>query len=433
MAELTGHAIINEISNQLDNMKADDFNNHRKTAFEKLSSSGLPAVKNEEYKFTNITKVLEKQFNLLAPKGNIEDAKQILEQSAIPDLEAFKLVFINGLYSAELSDQEVIDKLEIASLNSVINNNNSSFKDHFGRLTQKSRDAFTQMNTALTQDGAFIHISPNAVIEKPIAIYNISLSESQSLYTNNRNLIIAERSSEATFLEFNLSNDSGDIFNNVTTEIIVEENANISFYTLQNGLETTNHLGNLEVLQHRSSTFSAYTFTLNGSMVRNNLNVAVDGEGCETHMFGLYVLNGKTHVDNHTAVDHIQPNSFSNELYKGILEDKSKGVFNGKVYVRKEAQKTNAFQSNKNILLSDSAVINTKPQLEIWADDVKCSHGCTTGQLDEDALFYLRARGLSKVSARAMLLYAFAIEVLDNVKIEPLKVYLENKLSDRLH
>ena len=252
-------------------------------------------------------------------------------------------------------------------------------------------------------------------------------------YINSRNLISIGKNSQVDFLELFSTKGNNDSFTNIVTEILVDENAHGNYYKIQNKNDNASHIGTTQIHQKRSSVFSTYTFTLNGGTVRNNLNIAVDGEGCESHMYGLYVVNGKTHVDNHTAADHIKPHSMSNELYKGILEDNARGVFNGKVYGEKAAQKTYAFQSNKNICLSDTSTVNTKPQLEIWADDVKCSHGCTTGQLDEDALFYLRARGLSKDSARALLLYAFAIEVIESVKLEPLKNYLEQIISDRLH
>ncbi|HEY0741827.1 MAG TPA: SufD family Fe-S cluster assembly protein, partial [Chryseosolibacter sp.] len=188
-----------------------------------------------------------------------------------------------------------------------------------------------------------------------------------------------------------------------------------------------------QIYQKNSSRVNTYTFTLNGKFYRNNLNLILDGEGIESHMYGLYLLNGDTLADNHTVVDHMKPNSFSNELYKGILDDSSKGVFNGKIYVRPQAQKTNAYQNNRNVLLTDSASINTKPQLEIWADDVKCSHGCTTGQIDEEALFYLQSRGINKDTARAMMLYAFAGDVVDHVPNEKMKEYIDALISDRLH
>ena len=219
---------------------------------------------------------------------------------------------------------------------------------------------------------------------------------------------------------------------NQVDEIILGENAQGSLYKIQDDCETSYAVGETKVYQPNNSRFSAITITLNGAVIRNNLNIDVDGEGCEANMYGLYLTKGKTHVDNQTEVDHIKPNSYSNELYKGIMDENSKGVFNGKIYVRREAQKTNAFQSNNNVLLSDTATVNTKPQLEIWADDVKCSHGCTIGQLDEEAVFYLRSRGIEEDSARAMILRAFAREVLEKIEYQGLKEYVENEITKRL-
>ncbi len=408
------------------------FHTYRRDAYDSLSETGLPHIKNEEYKYTNITKVLEGKFSTLE-KGNSAIEPSVLDKMAIDGLDVHKLVFVNGIFSLELSDSEMPAGVNITNVAEAITSNNERFLANFGKASEGNDDAFLKLNTALSEDGAFIEVEKNAIVSKPIALFFINDASKQSLYSTARNLIIAGDNSESTFLQYYMTEGSEHSFTNVVTEVIVGENAHTNLYKLKNNKNSAYHIGTTQVHQSKSSVFSSYTFTLSGAIVRNNLNVASDGEGCETHMFGLYVLDGNTHVDNHTAVDHIKPNSYSNELYKGILDDNAKGVFNGKVFVRQEAQKTNAFQSNKNILLSDTSVVNTKPQLEIWADDVKCSHGCTTGQLDEDALFYLRARGLSKDSARALLLYAFAIEVLENVKIEPLKVYLENIISERLH
>lgn len=244
---------------------------------------------------------------------------------------------------------------------------------------------------------------------------------------------MANESSKADFVHFHLSADDNKTFINESKNYIVKANANISLYKIQEENEQSVYVGNTDVYQEKDSVFSSYVFTFGGEMVRNNLVIKVDGEGCESNMFGLYLTKGKSHVDNHTVVDHIQPNCNSNELYKGIIDDSSRGVFNGKIFVRQAAQKTNAFQSNGNILLTDNAVVNTKPQLEIWADDVKCSHGCTTGQLDEEAIFYLRARGISKEKARSMILLASVAEVIEKVKLGWLKVEITDKVVERLH
>ncbi|QSE96225.1 Fe-S cluster assembly protein SufD [Fulvivirga lutea] len=435
MAELAEKSKVMEgIVNRFNSLNtSSDFHKNRKEAMDLLNTIGLPSPKNEEYKFTNITKILEKEFNSIPHQFNSKIQKEAIQKLDIEGLDVHKLVFINGVYSSELSDKIDIKGVTVKNIQQAIEENDESLNKYFGKAAKSNRDAFLALNTALTEDGALIHVSDNIVVEKPIALYFINDSSESTVYSNSRNLVIAGKSSQANFLEFFLTEGNESSFSNIASEVVIDENAHIGYYRVQNNKETAYQVGTTQVHQSRSSVFSAYTFTLNGAIIRNNLNVTVDGEGCETNMYGLYLINGKTHVDNHTAVDHVQPHCESNELYKGILEDTAKGVFNGKVFVRKEAQKTNAFQSNKNILLSDTAVVNTKPQLEIWADDVKCSHGCTTGQLDEDALFYLRSRGLSKDSSRALLLYAFAIEVLETVKLDPLKNFLENLISERLH
>ncbi|HLZ16294.1 MAG TPA: Fe-S cluster assembly protein SufD, partial [Cyclobacteriaceae bacterium] len=216
-------------------------------------------------------------------------------------------------------------------------------------------------------------------------------------------------------------------------EIVVGENASLDYVKIQNDEGNLHQVANSLIHQSGGSKLNTFTLTLSGTLIRNNFNIAIDGENCESHFYGLYLLNGGTLADNHTVVDHMKPNSYSNEMYKGVMDGNSKGVFNGKIFVRPHAQKTNAFQSNRNILLTDTATINTKPQLEIWADDVKCSHGCTAGQLDEEALFYLRSRGISLQEAKAMLLYAFAAETLEPIKNNALKTYLNSLISKRLN
>ncbi|ELR68968.1 Iron-sulfur cluster assembly protein SufD [Fulvivirga imtechensis AK7] len=406
----------------------------RKKAINAFQELGLPTARNEEYKYTDLKKALQKTFDFKAPSPQGKINRETIEECLIPGLDANILIFINGVFSNELStiispeDQLTIKDLEAATME-----DKELIDNYFAQYANYEHDAFIALNTAFTEHGSFIHIPDNKLVEKPIALYFFNDAQAGKSYNQPRNLFIVGKSSQATFLEVFYTVGKHESFTNIVSEIVVNENANAEYYKIQNNRDTAFHVGTTQVWQARNSQFSAYTFTLNGAMIRNNLNIASDGEGCESHMYGLYLLHGKTHVDNHTEIDHIKPNSFSNELYKGIMEDQSHGVFNGKVYVRQAAQKTNAFQSNKNILLSDQATINSKPQLEIWADDVKCSHGCTTGQLDEEALFYLQSRGVSKERARVLLLYAFAVEVLENVKLEPLKAYLEDLISERLH
>jgi Fe-S cluster assembly protein SufD len=248
-----------------------------------------------------------------------------------------------------------------------------------------------------------------------------------------RTLVYVSAAANVQIAEHHISLGKQDSLTNQVTEIIVEQDALVNFYKIQNEGDTASHACTTHFRQIGKSLTNATTISLSGNIVRNNLNMVMEADHGESHMYGLYLLNGKTHVDNHTIVDNVMPNCFSNELYKGIMDDESTGVFNGKIFVRQDAQKTNAYQSNKNVLLTNSASVNTKPQLEIFADDVKCSHGCTIGKLDEEALFYLRARGIGEKNAKSLLLHAFAVDILDNIKIEPLRDYVDELISERLN
>ena len=305
--------------------------------------------------------------------------------------------------------------------------------EHVGRIADFTSDAFAAWNTATWTDGLFLHVPANTVVEQPILIYHIHDLQAGQVTTAARNLVIVGKSSEVTVLEKYDSFGDANGFSTSVSEGIVSENAGLNWYVIQNDNGNRYQVDVKQIKQANSSRVNTFTFTLDGKFVRNNLQLELDGQGIESHMYGLYLVGKDTLADNHTVVDHRSPNSFSNEIYKGIIEDNAKGVFNGKIFVRPNAQKTNAFQANRNILLSEKASVNTKPQLEIWADDVKCSHGCTVGQLDEEALFYLQTRGISKDTARAMMLYAFAGELLETIKNPVLKEYIDGLISERLH
>jgi Fe-S cluster assembly protein SufD len=391
-----------------------------KAAFRQL---GLPNMKTEEYRHTPITRVLEKNFNFTTSQ-NPKASLQSIRDFAITDLDAYEVVMLNGEFSESLSKisggEVTIEKL-------------SENKEQITKYADFKSDALVAWNTAAWQSGVYIHVADNKVIEKPIVIYNIQDATTGEVKTFSRNLIVVGKNSEVTVVEKFDSIGTYPNFSNIVTEATVAENAGLNFYSIQADHGNRHQFGQTTIWQANHSRANTYTFTLDGKFVRNNLQLQLDGEGCESHMYGLYLLHGETSADNHTVVDHRKPNSFSNELYKGVLEGNAKGVFNGKIFVRPQAQKTNAFQSNRNILLSEKAAINTKPQLEIWADDVKCSHGCTTGQLDEEALFYLRSRGIEKNTARAMMLYAFAAEVIENIPNEKLKNFIDGLIGERLH
>lgn len=403
----------------------------RQKAIELLEETGLPSAKSEEYKFTPITKILEKKINWTSttPASSLSSINSFL----IKDLAAYLVVLVNGKYSKELSKiGDLQNNLIITSFSEANASAKATIKSHLETVV-KSEDSFALINNAFWQEGIFIQVLQNIIVEKPILVLHINDANQEQVISHTRLLVLLEKESQVSIIEKSESIGEQPCLHTFTEEIIVKESATFEYCKIQNDHGQIHQVSNTTILQATSSKVNTFTLTLDGKLIRNNLTIIIDGEQCESHFNGLYLLNGNTIADNHTVVDHQKPNSFSNELYKGIMDDNAKGVFNGKIYVRPNAQKTNAFQSNRNILMSESSTINTKPQLEIWADDVKCSHGCTTGQLDEEALFYLQARGIPHQSAKAMLLYAFALDVLASIKNENLKTYLDQLISERLH
>ncbi|MDA0194045.1 MAG: Fe-S cluster assembly protein SufD [Bacteroidetes bacterium] len=420
--------------NRLNGEKQMPVHKLRKDAFEALQSTGLPDNKNEEYRFTRLTTLLERSFNLSQQNPEQSLTKDQIDGRMMKDIDGSSLVFLNGVYSKE---QSVIasehQDITIDSLQDAIKYDSECFEHYFNKTKSYGNDGFLSWNTAFTETGVKISVESNRTYEKPIVLNFITDATGQQFIGNPRILIQIGENSEITFLENFKTIGDFPAFNNLALEIISEKASRVKYIKIQDDGDNTIHMSNSMVYQTDACNVSMFAFTFSGKMVRNNLNVVVDGEGCEANMYGLYLLNGTTHADNHTVVDHRKPNSVSNELYKGILDDKSRGVFNGKIYVRQLAQKTNAFQSNNNILLSNDATINTKPQLEIWADDVKCSHGCTTGQLDDEQLFYLRSRGIDKDRAIGILLQAFANDIFDKTPVKELRSYLEEIVMDRLN
>ena len=399
----------------------------RAKAFEAFKTTGLPEAKSEEYKFTPVTRFLSKHFSANELHQTVkasESVKSLLNQ----EFSENRVVFVNGIYSKALSSIAVDSTITIQSLNEALTSNPSLLFDQL-----HNNDPFALLNSTLWSDGVYINVPKNVEEQQPLFIHHLHDASSEKVSAHTKLFITIGESASLQIIEKTDTQGDQPVFNTISEEIIVAENASFNYCKIQNDSGQLIQVANTTVHQHRSSRADTFTFTLNGKLIRNNLNIIIDGEGCESHFYGLYLTDGDTLVDNHTTVDHKKPNSFSNELYKGLMDGKSKGVFNGKIYVRPHAQKTNAFQSNRNLLLSDDATVNTKPQLEIWADDVKCSHGCTTGQLDEEALFYLQSRGIPKGTAKAMLLYAFAGEVLDTIKNEQLKNYIDSIVSERLH
>ena len=406
-------------------------NIQRTEALQHFQRLGLPGNKTEEYRFTPITRALEKNFNFDQPNP-IESKIKSIDQFLIPGLDANLIVFINGIYSSSFS--KIISpesEVKISDLRKAVNQEEAPI--YFEKYLKASVDPFNALNSALWQDGVFIQVPAKTKVIKPVLVLHINDAEKEQSIAHTRLLVVLEEESELTLIERSASIGGNTIFHTFAEEIVVKEKASLDYVKIQNDEGKLHQVAASMIHQSSKSKLNTFTLTMNGSLIRNNFNIAIDGENCESHFYGLYLLNGNSLVDNHTVVDHLKPNSYSNELYKGVMDDNAKGVFNGKIFVRPYAQKTNAFQSNRNILLTDTATINTKPQLEIWADDVKCSHGCTSGQLDEEALFYLRSRGISLHEAKAMLLYAFALDTLEPIKEPTVKTHLDSLISKRLN
>lgn len=384
-------------------------------AYQTLENTPLPTTRVEAWKYTRLTKIDKVEFqNIPASIASIEEYK-IIDS-------ACTFVFVNGHFSSELSSREIPYGVTIELLSEIKS-------DLIPSTLKLEGEIFNATNTAHLTGGLNINFAAKTIVEKPIQI--IHVLKGDHVISNFRTIIKAEKFSKSSIVQGFFSEDGEANFCNNVTEISIEDNAFLTIDKIQYESEQSFHVNTEEVQQDKNSNFTINTFTLNGGIVRNNLHINVNGENCESHLNGAYLLKNKQHVDNHTIVDHKVPNCESFELYKGVIDDNSTGVFNGKVFVRQDAQKINAFQSNGNVLLSDNATIDSKPELEIYADDVKCSHGSTTGQLDEEAVFYLRARGLSEKSARHLMVSAFIEEVLDKVDNEEVLEFIHGILKER--
>lgn len=403
----------------------------RREAFNKFLHLGFPTKSNEEYKYSSSEKLFKEE--ILWESKELDKPSQIdYESYRKNNTDASHIFLVNGVLISVESELNIINEgAIICDLKTAAEKHSALFEKYYGALTGEFKDAFAQLNTAIAHNGLFIYIAENAQVQKPIQINNICSSHAYQIFQVHH-LIVAEKFSNVSIVEtfYTLKNSKPYLLNTVS-EVTVGQNAFVNYYKLQNESELAVQINTTQVSQQQQSHFDTNTVTLGGKWMRNNLNIVLNGTQSVAHLNGLQLLNQQQHVDNHTLVDHQMPHCESNQLYKGILKDKSTGVFNGKIYVRKDAQKTNAYQSSKNMLLSDDATMNTKPQLEIYADDVKCSHGSSTGQIDENAVFYLRARGLSPDSAKSLLMYAFAIDVIQTIKIESYKNYLDSLIQKR--
>jgi len=404
----------------------------RRAAMESFAELGFPTTHDEEWIYTNVAPLASTPFVPAGVKLS-EDIRRRIAGLPLADLGCSRLTFLNGCYVPELSKlKEVPQGLKAGSLASAWKNHGPLLERRLGRYADARTHAFVALNTAFFEDGAFIEVPKGAVLHKPLHILQISCGAGRSTVSYPRNLILAGDTAQASIIETFFSLDEDTTFTNTVTEIVAGEGALVDYYKVQQESDAAFHYARVQVSQERSSTVATHSIQLGGALTREEVQTVLDGEGAESLLHGLYVINGRQHVDNHTTIDHAKPHCSSREVYKGVLEGKSQGVFNGKIIVRPDAQKTDSKQSNKNLLLSEDAIINTKPQLEIFADDVKCTHGATVGQIDPEAVFYLRSRGIGVEEARKLLTYAFANDVMERIKFQPLREKLAERLYSRL-
>ena len=395
----------------------------------RFAALGVPTVRDEEWRFTNVSAIGAIDF---AAAGQISGAAERLNGFAYTDAPV-RLVIVNGRFDTTLSRVKGLPGGVVAgSLAVALKDHADVVQRYFGQIADFTGRSFTALNTAFVQDGAFVYLPDGASVDTPIHIVFVSGADGATVMSHPRTLIVAGAGAQASVIESYIGTSGETYFNNAVTEVFVGENAGVDHYKVQQESLDAFHIASLFAHTSRSSRFSSHSFALGGRLVRNDAIAILDGEGGDCTLNGLYLADRERLIDNHTTIDHAKPHCGSHEVYKGILGGTARAVFNGKIIVRQDAQKTDAKQTNRALLLTDGATINTKPQLEIFADDVKCTHGAAIGQLDDDAIFYLRARGLTYAEARDMLIHAFAGQVLDGVRIEPLRAALETELYDQL-
>jgi Fe-S cluster assembly protein SufD len=403
----------------------------RSEGMEAFAEMGFPTTRMEDWKYTNVAPIAGVRFQPAAYELNGEIRKQI-QKLSFAGLDCTRLVFVNGHYVEELSSIKELPKgATVASLASAVRQGDG-ITAHLARYASHKTHPFVALNTAFVEDGAFIEIPKGTVLEKPVEILYVSTGGEEPWAAHPRNLVIAGQGSQVTLVETYVGLGGGVYFNNAVTEIVAQENTHVDYVKFQNESESAFHVATVLAYAARNAAAQTNSIQFGARLCREEVTTVLDGEGAEGYLYGLYVTDGQQLIDNHTTIDHAQPHCSSREFYKGVLDGKSTGVFNGKIMVRKDAQKTDSKQSDKNLLLSESATINTKPQLEIFADDVKCTHGATVGQIDSEAIFYLRSRGIGLEEARDLLIIAFAADIIDRVKFEPLREQIKAALLAKM-
>jgi Fe-S cluster assembly protein SufD len=400
----------------------------RRSAIERFGELGIPTTHDEDWKYTSVEPITRLDFSPVKRNG-VDHTIDNLLSLAFADGARNRLVFIDGIYSTEHScAAELPSGMVVQSLSKLLSRNDDLVAPWLGRYAAYHDRSFVALNTAFMEDGAVVHVPKGCRLEDPLHLVFASTGVARPVALHPRNLIVCGEGSEVRIVESYVALGEGVYFGNPVTEIAAAAGSFVDHYRLQREAERAFHVGAVAARLEGAAALVSHNITLGGALVRNDVCAILGGEGAECNLNGLYLTGNDQHVDNHTEIDHEQPRASSRELYKGILRGRARGVFNGKILVRKAAQKSDARQTNKNLLLSKDAMVNSKPQLEIYADDVKCSHGSTIGQLDRDALFYFRTRGIGAEEARSLLSYAFAAEILNRVKVASLRARLEDYL-----
>ena len=423
---ISSHLAFEDVADLSENL-----HQSRISALKVFEKKGFPTKKDEAWKYTSLLNLVNQDYSLF-PKDLTNIELKEVKKYFLYDTDTYKVIFIDGVYSPFLSNT-THDGIDVCLLSAALTKPKYKkiIETYFNKIAPQE-DSMTALNTSFAKEGAYIYIPKSIVAEKPIEIIHFSSGKEESIWLQPRNLIVVDQNAQVQIIERHQSLKDHPVVTNSVTEIYVHQDAFMDYYKLQNDLETASLIDNTFIVQEKNSHASVHTFSLGGKLIRNNLNFFHKGEYILSTLKGVTILKGKQHVDHCTLVHHAQPNCESHQDYKGIFSELSEGVFNGQILVDKIAQKTNAFQQNNNILLDDKASVNTKPQLEIYADDVKCSHGCTIGQLDEEALFYLRSRGIPKKEAKALMTYAFANNVLQSVKLPSLKKRINKQIANKL-
>lgn len=408
-----------------------DLHDIRTSAIKNFENKGFPTKKEEAWKYTSLNQILKNDFSVFPKQENAIEFAEV-KKYFLHEIDTYKVVFIDGVFSSFLSST-THDGIDVCLMSSALNKPKYKLviDEFFNKIASKD-ESLTSLNTAFANEGAYINIPKNKVPDKPIEIIYFSTGNEAALLVQPRNLVIVAENAHVQIIERHQSLNDNPVLTNAVTEIFAQKRAMVDYYKIQNDNLEASLIDNTFIAQKDNSNVSVHTFSFGGNLTRNNLNFYHQGEHIESTLKGITIIEGKQHVDHYTLVQHATPNCESHQNYKGIYDDKSTGVFNGKIFVEREAQKTDAFQQNNNILLSDKATINAKPQLEIFADDVKCSHGCTIGQLDDRAMFYMQSRGIPQKEAKALLMYAFSNEVIESIKIPELKVRITKIIATKL-